>query len=67
MRRSYFLKELFDQFLFFSFTRTQCLPPTFFCELLDASANNESQLEKFIDLINAVVNDVSKILINQFE
>jgi hypothetical protein len=45
-------------FFVFSFIRTQCLPPTFFRELLGVSANNESQLEKFIDLINAVVNDV---------
>ncbi len=45
----------------FSFTRTQCLPSNFFRELLGASANEESQLEKFIDLINAVVNDVRDI------
>jgi hypothetical protein len=47
----------------FSFTRTQCLPSNFFRELLGASANEESQLEKFIDLINAVVNDVREILV----
>ena len=41
-----------------TYTRTQSLPSTFFRQLLDISTNNESQLEKFIDLINAVVHDV---------
>ncbi|CAF3938847.1 unnamed protein product [Adineta steineri] len=41
------------------FIRTQSLPVTFCRELLGVSLDNESQLEKFIDLINAVVNDDS--------
>jgi len=60
MKRFNFRRKFSNHFLF-SFTRTRCLPSTFFRELLDASANNESQLEKFIDLINAVVNDVREI------
>ncbi|UJR28969.1 hypothetical protein I4U23_010187 [Adineta vaga] len=42
-----------------SFVRTQCLPVSFFREFLGVSSTDESQLEKFIDLINAVVNDDS--------
>jgi hypothetical protein len=42
----------------FSFVRTQCLPAALFRELLGVSSDSESHLEKFIDLINAVVNDV---------
>ena len=53
-------RQFLNHFVF-SFTRVRCLPPTFFRELLDVSANNESQLEKFIELINAVVNDVRSI------
>ncbi|CAF3511851.1 unnamed protein product [Rotaria sp. Silwood1] len=41
------------------FIRTQRLSLSFFRELLGVAPNNESQLEKFIDLINAVVNDDS--------
>ena len=56
LQRMMFIQPIPDS----SYTRTQCLPGTFFRQLLDISANNESQLEKFLDLINAVANDVNE-------
>lgn len=63
LQRMLFLQSIPDS----SFRRTRCLPAEFFRQLLDISTNHESQLEKFIDLINAVANDVNENILLSVE